>query len=78
MLGVDQPVRQLSAERLLVAQRVPEAADELQLLRRLGQRVLLLDEGTFQTLLGVAQPAEERRGSTDQRETDVLVLTLVG
>lgn len=57
-LGLEQLVGRLSALGLFLAQRLPEAADELQLLGRLGQRVVLLDERALQALLRAAQPEE--------------------
>lgn len=60
-----QLVRQLFAVRLFFTQIFLEAADELQFLRRLCQRVLLLDEGTFQALLCVAQPSEVKQNTKD-------------
>lgn len=60
VLGLEEFVGELFDLDLLLAQRFSQAVDELQLLRRLGQRVLLLNQGTFQALLGVRQPAQTK------------------
>lgn len=61
MLSQEELVGHLFELKLFLAQRLSEAVDQLQFLRRLGQRVLLLDERTLQALLSVTQPERHKQ-----------------
>lgn len=61
VLSQEELVGHLFELKLFLAQRLSEAVDQLQFLRRLGQRVLLLDERTLQALLSVTQPERHKQ-----------------